>query len=106
MPAAARTGDPTDHGGVIATPPPGAATAVARVLIGGRPAAVAGSLHTCPVPPHALTGPANVVLPNPAAALTGGVVLIGGLPAARARDRTACGATILTGAFDVLIGGV
>ncbi|MFH9658367.1 PAAR domain-containing protein [Streptomyces sp. NPDC017248] len=105
MPAAARTGDPTDHGGVIATPPPGAAASVARVLIGGRPAAVVGSLHTCPVPPHAATGPANVILPNPAA-MVAGAVLIGGLPAARARDRTACGATVLTGALNVLIGGV
>jgi uncharacterized Zn-binding protein involved in type VI secretion len=105
MPAAARTGDPTDHGGVIATPPPAAARAVATVLIGGRPAAVVGSLHTCPVPPHAATGPANVILPNPAAAAAG-TVLVGGLPAARARDRTACGAMVLTGAPNVLIGGV
>ncbi|CUW29267.1 MULTISPECIES: PAAR domain-containing protein [Streptomyces] len=105
MPAAARTGDPTDHGGVIATPPPAAARAVATVLIGGRPAAVVGSLHTCPVPPHAATGPANVILPNPASAAAG-QVLVGGLPAARARDRTACGAMILTGAPNVLIGGV
>ncbi|MCZ0206983.1 PAAR domain-containing protein [Streptomyces achromogenes] len=102
MPAAARTGDPTSHGGVIATPPPGAAATVARVLIGGRPAAVVGSLHTCPIPPHALTGPANVILPNPVAA----TVLIGGLPAARARDKTACGAMIVTGAPNVLIGGL
>ncbi|GAA2389457.1 MULTISPECIES: PAAR domain-containing protein [Streptomyces] len=105
MPAAARTGDPTDHGGVIATPPPAAARAVATVLIGGRPAAVVGSLHTCPMPPHAATGPANVILPNPAAAAAG-TVLVGGLPAARARDRTACGAMVLTGAPNVLIGGV
>ncbi|MGW6574467.1 PAAR domain-containing protein [Streptomyces sp. NPDC054945] len=105
MPAAARTGDPTDHGGRIATPPPGAAAAVATVLIGGRPAAVVGSLHVCPVPPHAATGPANVLMPDPAA-LASGAVLIGGLPAARARDRTACGATVLTGAMNVLIGGV
>ncbi|MEV7672879.1 PAAR domain-containing protein [Streptomyces sp. NPDC000963] len=105
MPAAARTGDPTDHGGVVATPPPAAARTVATVLIGGRPAAVTGSLHTCVVPPHAALGPANVILPNPAG-LVSGQVLIGGLPAARARDRTACGATILTGAFNVLIGGV
>ncbi|GGZ29186.1 PAAR domain-containing protein [Streptomyces poonensis] len=105
MPAAARTGDPTNHGGVIATPPPGAAQAVARVLIGGRPAAVVGSLHTCPMPPHAVMGPANVVLPDPAAAVRG-TVLIGGLPAAKARDKTACGAMIVTGAPNVLIGGV
>ncbi|MEU1279398.1 PAAR domain-containing protein [Streptomyces sp. NPDC005805] len=105
MPAAARTGDPTNHGGVIATPPPGAAQTVARVLIGGRPAAVVGSLHTCPMPPHAALGPANVILPDPTAALRG-AVLIGGLPAARARDKTACGAMVVTGAPNVLIGGV
>ncbi|NJP43109.1 PAAR domain-containing protein [Actinacidiphila epipremni] len=105
MPAAARTGDPTDHGGTITTPPPGAAVAVARVLIGGRPAAVVGSLAVCPLPPHAALGPANVILPNPAAAL-GGVVLVGGLPAARMGDRTACGAVVVLGAPNVLIGGV
>jgi|SRR3954468_19831268 uncharacterized Zn-binding protein involved in type VI secretion len=105
MPAAARTGDPTNHGGVIATPPPGAAAAVARVLIGGRPAAVTGSLHTCVVPPHAALGPGNVVMPNPAA-LASGEVLIGGLPAARMRDQTTCGAMISGGALNVLIGGV
>ncbi len=57
------------------------------------------------VPPHAALGPANVIMPNPAA-LASGTVLIGGLPAARARDQTACGAMVLTGALDVLIGGV
>ncbi|NUS14747.1 MAG: hypothetical protein HOY69_25675 [Streptomyces sp.] len=105
MPAAARTGDPTDHGGVIATPPPGAAAAVARVLIGGRPAAVVGSLHTCVVPPHLALGPGNVIMPNPAALATG-TVLVGGLPAARMGDRTACGATVLMGALNVQIGGM
>ncbi|MER6069604.1 PAAR domain-containing protein [Streptomyces sp. NPDC001817] len=105
MPGAARTGDPTSHGGVIATPPPGAAIAVARVLIGGRPAAVVGSLHTCVVPPHAALGPGNVVMPNPAGMISG-EVLIGGLPAARAGDRTTCGATIQLGALNVQIGGL
>lgn len=105
MPAAARTGDPTDHGGVIATPPPAAARAVATVLIGGRPAAVVGSLHTCAVPPHLALGPGNVIMPG-LSGLTSGVVLIGGLPAAKARDKTACGATIVMGAMNVLIGGV
>ncbi|WP_329300801.1 PAAR domain-containing protein [Streptomyces sp. NBC_00659] len=105
MPAAARTGDPTNHGGVIATPPPGAAAAVARVLIGGRPAAVVGSLHACVIPPHAALGPGNVIMPDPAG-LASGQVLIGGLPAARARDKTTCGAMIVTGALNVLIGGL
>lgn len=105
MPAAARTGDPTSHGGLITTPPPGAAAAVARVLIGGRPAAVVGSLHACPMPPHAALGPANVILPGPAA-LAAATVLIGGAPAARVGDRTACGGTVLAGAPNVRIGGV
>lgn len=43
-----------------------------------------------------------MILPNPVAA----TVLIGGLPAARARDKTACGAMIVTGAPNVLIGGL
>ncbi|MBN0047613.1 PAAR domain-containing protein [Streptomyces actuosus] len=105
MPAAARTGDPTSHGGVITTPPPGAAAAVARVLIGGRPAAVVGSLHTCPMPPHAALGPTDVITPDPAA-VASGEVLIGGLPAARAGDRTVCGAIVQLGAVNVQIGGV
>jgi uncharacterized Zn-binding protein involved in type VI secretion len=102
MPAAARTGDETSHAGTITTPPPGAIR-VATVLIGGRPAAVVGSLHVCPL--HAGLGPANVIIPSPGAA-TVNVVLIGGLPAARVGDRTACQANILTGALDVFIGGV
>ncbi|MFH9238996.1 PAAR domain-containing protein [Streptomyces anulatus] len=103
MPPAARTGDSTAHGGLIGTPPPGA-VAVATVLIGGRPAAVTGSLHVCVVPPHAALGPGNVIMPNPTGALTG-QVLIGGLPAARMRDTTSCGAPIISGALNVLIGG-
>ncbi|MEW2546291.1 PAAR domain-containing protein [Streptomyces sp. NPDC047002] len=104
MPAAARTGDPTSHGGRITAPPPLAAAAVESVLIGGLPAAVEGSLHVCPIVPHAALGPADVILPNPAA-LVRGVVLIGGLPAARTGDKTACGAQLLPGAVSVEIGG-
>jgi uncharacterized Zn-binding protein involved in type VI secretion len=102
MPPAARTGDPSDHGGVIGTPPPGAAVGVATVVIGGKPAAVVGNLHVCPV--HAELGPANVIIPNPGAA-AGRVTLIGGLPAARMGDQTTCGAEIVLGALNVLIGG-
>ncbi len=102
MPPAARTGDQTSHAGTVTTPPPGAVR-VATVLIGGRPAAVVGSLHVCPV--HAELGPANVIIPSPGAA-TGGLVLIGGLPAARVGDQTACAAEIVIGAPNVLIGGV
>jgi uncharacterized Zn-binding protein involved in type VI secretion len=105
MPGAARTGDPTSHGGRIGTPPPPVAAAVARVLIGGRPAAVVGSLHVCPIVPHAVLGPGNVLVPDPAG-LARGIVLIAGLPAAKARDQSTCGAKVLTGAANVLIGGV
>ncbi|ESU46048.1 hypothetical protein P376_5975 [Streptomyces sp. HCCB10043] len=45
-----------------------------------------------------------MIMPNPAAAI-GGAVLIGGLPAARMGDKTTCGAPIISGAFNVLIGG-
>ncbi|GHF57252.1 hypothetical protein GCM10018790_39100 [Kitasatospora xanthocidica] len=101
MPPAARTGDMTDHGGALTTPPPGALK-VATVLIGGRPAAVVGSIHACV--PHVEMGPANLVEPQLGTA-TRGLVLIGGLPAARMGDKTTCGATITSGAFNVLIGG-
>ena len=104
MPPAARTGDPTDHGGEIATPPPEAAVQVATVLLGGKPAAVVGSLHVCVIPPHEALGPANVIMPNPGA-VAGGVVLIGGLPAACMGDKTTCGAEIIFGAPNILIGG-
>ncbi|MCC9311665.1 PAAR domain-containing protein [Kitasatospora sp. RB6PN24] len=101
MPPAARMGDATDHAGVITTPPPGA-IGVDTVLIGGRPAAVTGSLHACV--PHVELGPANVIMPG-LGSVTGGMVLIGGLPAAKMGDDTACGAKIVEGAFNVLIGG-
>jgi uncharacterized Zn-binding protein involved in type VI secretion len=102
MPSAARTGDPSDHGGVIGTPPPGAAVKVITVLVAGKPAAVVGSLHVCPL--HAELGPANVIIPSPGAA-AGRVTLIGGLPAARMGDQTSCGAQIVLGAVNVMIGG-
>ncbi|WP_431729082.1 PAAR domain-containing protein [Verrucosispora sp. TAA-831] len=117
MPAAARIGDRVGHGaptGSVGPPaaglPGGAASpagpllGVASVLIGGRPAAVVGTVCTCPVPPpHLALGPGNVVVPSPPRA--GGQVLIGGFPAARVGDRTTCSATILTGALNVSIGG-
>jgi uncharacterized Zn-binding protein involved in type VI secretion len=103
MPPAARTGDSTAHGGVLGPPPPAVAARVATVLIGGKPAAVVGSTHVCVIPPHAALGPANVVMPGPPR--PSGVVLIGGLVAACVGDRTTCGANIVLGAPNVLIGG-
>ncbi|MEU5847095.1 PAAR domain-containing protein [Saccharopolyspora shandongensis] len=102
MPPAARMGDPTSHGGTIGQPPAPAALKVATVLIGGKPAAVTGSQHLCPLLPHTVLSAGNVLMPSPPRS---GVVLIGGLPAARMNDKTTCGATVVIGAPNVLIGG-
>lgn len=102
MPPAARVGDPTAHGGALGTPPPGPFTArVATVFIGGRPAAVTGSVNVCG--PHAYLALTNLVKPSPQAATRR--VLIGGLPAACAMDDTVCGSKIMAGAPNVYIGG-
>jgi uncharacterized Zn-binding protein involved in type VI secretion len=94
VPPAARVGDPTGHPGVVTGP------GVATVLIGGKPAAVVGDLHTCSMPPPA--GP-HPPAPFPKGSVT---VLIGGRPALRVGDMSACGAPILPpGAPTVLIGG-
>jgi uncharacterized Zn-binding protein involved in type VI secretion len=68
------------------------------VLVGGMPAAVAGDLHVCPIPP-----PAHVptVSPFPMGSAT---VLIGGRPALRTTDPCACGAMAAVGAPTVMIG--
>lgn len=91
MPAAACVGDITTHGGTVSGP------VVATVLIGGKPAAVAGDLHACPLPPQ--HGPS--ASPFPAGSAT---VLIGGRPALRAGDTCLCGAAPLLGNPTVLIG--
>lgn len=92
MPAAARFGDTSTHGGIITGP------GVATVLIAGLPAAVAGDLHVCPLPPP---GHQPTVSPFPAGSAT---VLIGGKPALRVTDACVCGATAAVGAPTVLIG--
>lgn len=73
----ARQGDPTVHGGVIVGGCP-------TVLVGGRPAARVGDMHTCPLS----TGPVPHV-GGPAAA-GNPTVLIGGRPAARQGDMAVC----------------
>ena len=92
MPPAARIGDSTSHGGAVA--PPGVPT----VLIGGVPAAVVGGMHICAIPPPP---PHPTSTPFPAGSAT---VLIGGRPALRVGDSAGCGATIVAGAFTVVIG--
>lgn len=115
MPAAARIGDATSHvpvGSVNPTGVPIAPTGVLTVpvvpdprtlgvLICGKPAAVAASVHACTL--HAPLGPANLVLPVPTPLR---MVLIGGQLALAAGDPTTCGARVAAGAPTVFIGGV
>lgn len=92
MPAAARVGDTTVHGGTVVGP------GVATVLVGGMPAAVLGDMHACVIPsppPHPPT------TPFVAGSAT---VLIQGRPALRAGDSCACGASVAVGSPTVVIG--
>ena len=96
MPIAAYISSVSTHGGTLQGP------GVATVKFGGIPAAVAGdvsTIHVCainPPPPH-LT-PSQVTKGST-------TVFLNGKPAARVNDPVGCGATIMSGAFDVLIGG-
>ncbi len=92
MSAAARVGDITQHGGTITGP------GVSNVLIGGMPAAVAGDLHVCALPPN---GHQPTSSPFPMGSPT---VLIGGRPALRTTDACLCGAMAVVGAPTVTIG--
>jgi len=92
MPAAARVGDTSDHGGTITGP------GVATVLIGGMPAAVAGDMHVCALPPAAHQ-PTVSAFPSGSA-----TVLIGGRPALRITDTCLCGAMAAVGSATVMVG--
>ncbi|MEI6749565.1 MAG: PAAR domain-containing protein [Bacteroidota bacterium] len=92
MPAAVRVGDLSNHGGTIIGP--GAPT----VMIGGMPAAVAGDMHVCALPPAGHQPTASTF---PAGSAT---VLIGGKPALRTTDTCICGAMAAIGEPTVLIG--
>lgn len=85
MAFAARVGDTSTHGGTIVGP------GVATVLIGGMPAAVAGDMHVCSLPPNAHQPTAS---PFPSGSAT---VLIGGMPAVRTTDSCICGAMAAVG---------
>lgn len=93
MAAAARVGDISIHGGTIIGP------GVPTVLIGGQPAAVAGDMHACVLPP---TSHQPTVSPFPMGSAT---VLAGGRPVLRTTDACLCGATAAVGAPTVLVGG-
>lgn len=92
MPAAARVGDTSNHGGSLVGP------GASNVMIGGMPASVAGDMHTCPLGSSAHP-PAS---PFPMGSSS---VLIGGRPALRTSDACGCGAMAALGAPTVLIGG-
>ena len=92
MPAAARVGDATAHPGSIAGP------GVGTVLIGGKPAAVQGDLHTCALPPTAGPHPPSSFPKG------SGTVFIGGRAALRVNDVSGCGASITTGDLTVVVG--
>ena len=92
MPPAARLGDPTSHPGTVVGP------GVPTVQIAGMPAAVIGDLHSCAMPPTAGPHPPS---PFPRGSAT---VLIGGRSALRLGDVSGCGASIVSGAFTVVIG--
>jgi len=98
MPAAARVNDPIGHAPGVSTgtiSPPGVTT----VLIEGQPAAVLGAPVTCNRPRGQTTdGPQSFTQSSK-------TVQIGGAPALRVNDSTTCGATIITGAQRVVIGG-
>lgn len=94
MPAVARMGDSTNHGGVVTGP------GVATVLVAGMPAAVIGDMHVCAIVPTPAS-PHPTTTPFIAGSAT---VLAGGKPLVRVGDSTACGAAVVVGAPTVNAG--
>ncbi|MFL6712416.1 MAG: PAAR domain-containing protein [Sulfurifustis sp.] len=92
MPAAARFLDATNHPGLIVK-------GSTNVFINFLPAARATDTHACLMPPLAGPHPSNPI------AQGSKTVLINNLPAARQLDKTGCGAAIVSGSANVLIGG-
>lgn len=92
MPAAVCVGDVSNHGGTVVGP------GVATVTIAGKPAAVAGDMHVCALPP---SGHQPTASPFPAGSAT---VMIGGRPALRTTDACICGAMAAVGQPTVQIG--
>lgn len=91
MPAAARVGDISNHGGTLVGP------GVSTVLIGGKPAAVLGDSHLCVLPPISHQPTASIF---PLGSTT---VLIAGKPALRTSDACLCGAMVAIGEPTVII---
>ncbi len=86
MPAIARQGDPTSHGGVITAGSP-------NVKSGAAPVARFGDSATCP-----FHGAATIIAGS-------GTVFANGKPVARQGDALSCGATIAMGNVPVQVGG-
>lgn len=91
MPAAARVGDISNHGGTLVGP------GVSTVLIGGKPAAVLGDSHVCALPPISHQPTASIF------PLSSTTVLIAGKPALRTSDACLCGAMVAVGEPTVII---
>jgi uncharacterized Zn-binding protein involved in type VI secretion len=88
-------GDSTSHGGVIVVGLP-------TVLIGNKPAARVGDMHTCPMVTGVVPHVGGPILPPGSTS-----VLIGGMPAARVGDMATCTGppdSIVVGEFTVMIG--
>lgn len=85
-------GDTSTHGGTIVGP--GSIT----VLISGKPAAIAGDMHICSLPPQ---GHQPTVSNFPSGSTS---VLFGGMPALRTTDTCICGAMAAVGQPTVIIG--
>lgn len=92
MAAAARVGDVSNHGGTIVGP------GVNTVLIGNKPAAVAGDTHVCSLPPNSHQ-PTSSAFPAGSTS-----VFVGGRPTLRISDACACGAMAAVGEPTVMIG--
>jgi uncharacterized Zn-binding protein involved in type VI secretion len=93
MAAAARLLEKTNHPGFISGP------GATKTLINKLPAVRVTDKHTCLLPPTAGPHPPSAIVKGSTS------VLIEGQPAARQGDTVGCGASIISGSLDVLIGG-
>ena len=91
MPGAATVFDTTSHPGLITS-------GASQVLINSFPAARVTDKHSCLMPPTAGPHPTSTIVKG------SGTVQIQGQAAARIGDSVGCGATIVTGSLDVIIG--
>ncbi|MFL9904223.1 PAAR domain-containing protein [Paraburkholderia fungorum] len=83
MPAVARLGDTSSHGGTIVS-------ASSNLIVNGQGAARAGDLHSCPIPGHGTTP-----LSSSSTSTNGGKSLV------RVGDTAGCGAVITSGSPNV-----